>query len=129
MVVYALGANDAGASVPAATYRANLEAMWAHVRGRWPAATMIVCGVTPLENNSSDANAEVLRTEAADFVADSADPKLKYINLGTAFDRLDAGYYAGSDTPGSRVHPDDDGHAAIAAAFNAAVDAQGISFS
>lgn len=127
LVIHAVSVNDAGNAVPAATYRANLAAMWAHVQKRWPDATLIIAGPSPLENNTSHANAELLRAEAADFVADTADPKLKYINLGTAFDRLDAGFYVGSDAAGSRVHPDQDGHDAIAAAFNAAVDAQGIS--
>ena len=125
-VVYAVGVNDAVGAVPPTTYRANLEAFWNHAQNRWPNATVIVAGPTPVENAATHASAELLRAEAADFVADASDARLKYINLGTAFSRTDASYYASTDPAGSRVHPDDDGHAAIAAAFTAAVDAQGI---
>jgi lysophospholipase L1-like esterase len=126
LIIYAVGANDASGGVARETYRTNLEAMWTHVQRRWPNAKMIVCGVSPVENNTTHAAAETLRTEAADFVADQDSDRLFYINLGAAFTRTDASYYASSDSAGSRVHPDDDGHAAIATLVNAAIDAQGV---
>lgn len=128
LVLYAVGANDASTGVAPAAYRANLEAFWNHARKRWPDALVVICGMSPVESNATHANAELLRAEAADFVADTSDARLKYVNLGAAFTRTDAGYYASTDTAGSRVHPDDDGHAAIAATFTAAADAQGIGF-
>ena len=126
VIFYALGVNDAGAAVSAATYRANLAAFWSHCQKRWPNAKLIVCGVSPVEHNTTHAAAESLRDAAAAFVSDTNHDNLFYINLGTAFLRTDSSYYVSTDAAGSRVHPDDDGHAAIATLVNAEIDAQGI---
>jgi len=115
-----------GAAVSDATYEANLTAFWDWVGARYPDAKMIVCGVTPLENNTSETRADGLRTKAAAFVTAQNSPRLKYINLGSAFDRTVSTNYASTDTPGSRVHPNDTGHPLVATAFNTAFDALGL---
>lgn len=124
--VYALGVNDAGAAVADATYLVNLTAYWEWFSKRYPLATLVVCGVPPLENNTSETRAAGLRTTASTYVASIASPRLRYINFGTAFDRTVSSNYVGTDTPGSRVHPNDTGHGAMATLFNAAWEAFGI---
>lgn len=126
LVVYGLGINDAGGGVTDGAYTANVDSMWSWVEKRWSGAKMIVTGVTPLENNTSETRAAGLRTAAQTYVSGKASPRLKHINLGGAFDRTNASFYAASDTPGSRVHPNDAGHAAIATTFNTAYDALGL---
>jgi len=120
LVVYALGVNDAGTGAADATYTANLAAFWAHVSKRWPAAKMIVCGPTPIENNTAETRAAGLRAAGAAWVAAQASANLRFVDLGSAFDRTLSGNYASSDAAGSRVHPNNTGHAAVGAAFQAA---------
>jgi len=126
LVVYGVGINDAGAAVSDSAYTANVDAMWSWVEKRWPDAKMIVTGVTPLENNTSETRAAGLRTAADSFVSGEASPRLKYINLGNAFDRTNPAFYVASDPAGNRVHPNDAGHAAVATTFNTAFDALGL---
>lgn len=120
LIVYAVGVNDAGAAVSDAAYTANITAFWNWAKVRYPNAKMIVCGVTPLENNTSETRAAGLRAAASAFVAAQDDAHLKYVNLGAAFDRTVSSNYASTDTAGSRVHPNDTGHGLVAAAFNSA---------
>lgn len=112
-VYYTLGANDASQGVAAATYKANVAAAIAWKKSRYPKATMTVFGMTPQENDANEANAATLRTAASDAVTEAADAKVKFLDLGAAFDRKVAGNYATSDTAGSRIHPSDAGHASI----------------
>lgn len=112
-VNYSMGVNDAGSSVTAATYKANVAAAIAWKKVRYPKATMTVFGVTPLENSTSEGFAAQYRTAAAEAVTEAADPLVKFCNLGAAFDRTVSSNYASSDPAGSRVHPSDAGHAAI----------------
>lgn len=126
LIVYAVGINDAGDAVSDSAFVANLTAFWQWASKRYPKAKVVICGVTPLENNTSETRAAGLRTAASDYVTGVADERLKYINLGSAFDRTVSSNYAASDTPGARVHPNDTGHAAIYSTFTAAWEAFGI---
>lgn len=113
LIGYSLGMNDAGQAVPTATYKTNVKNMIAWKQARYPNATMIVFGATPAENNTTETALALLRTAASEAVAEANDNKVKYCNLGTAFDRTVSSNYAGTDTAGSRVHPNDAGHAAV----------------
>jgi lysophospholipase L1-like esterase len=124
---YAVSVNDAGASIAPAAYIANVTAFWAWWAKRYPGAVLFVCGTTPLENNGSETNAVALRAAASAYVASVSSPFLKYIDLSSSFDRTQGvTFYAGSDTAGSRVHPNTAGHASIGNAAIAALTAQGI---
>jgi lysophospholipase L1-like esterase len=127
LCVYSVGINDAGAAVSDATYTANLTAFWEWFSDRYSQGKMIVTGVTPLENNTSETRAAGLRAAASAYVTSVNSPRLKYINLGGAFDRTVSSNYAASDTPGSRVHPNDTGHAAVASTFITAFNALNLS--
>ena len=128
LIVYAVGANDAITGAATGTYTTNITAFWTWASKRYPNARVVICGVTPLENNTSETNAAALRSAASGYVTSVNDARLKYINLGAAFDRTSGTTnYATSDTAGSRVHPNDTGHAAVASAFNTAWDALGVS--
>lgn len=123
LCVYNVSINDAVGAVSNATTIANMMAFWDWYKLRYPQGKMIICGTTPLENNTPEALAATLRTAIPVEIAlrpAAEQARLKFINLGSAFDRTNATFYAGSDTPGSRIHPDDDGNAAISPVFNAA---------
>lgn len=123
LCVYNVSINDAIGAVSNTTTIANMMAFWDWYRLRYPQGKMIICGTTPLENNTPEALAATLRTAIpAEIALRSADQqaRLKFINLGSAFDRTVAANYASTDTAGSRIHPDDDGNAAISPVFNAA---------
>jgi lysophospholipase L1-like esterase len=116
LIVYQLGVNDAVSAVSGTTFTNYLTLFWNWASKRYPTAKMLILGVPPLENNTSEANAATLRTAAANYVASVNSSRLAYINLGGSFDRtLGTTVYASSDTAGSRLHPNDTGHAAIAA--------------
>lgn len=130
---YDLGINDAGTGVAVGTattagsYVGNVAAFWQWWHARYPTRRMVVLGVAPLENATSEASAASYRTGAAAYVASVASPLLTYINTGDAFDRLaGTAFYAATDTAGSRVHRNDAGEAAIAAKITAGLAAQGI---
>jgi lysophospholipase L1-like esterase len=123
LILYNVGINDAGAAVSDGTYTTNITAFWDWASMRFPSAKAIICGVSPLENNTSETRAVGLRTAASTYVSGVASAKLKFIDLGSAFDRTVSSNYASTDTPGSRVHPSDAGHASLATTFNAAYDA------
>lgn len=122
LIVYALSVNDAGSSVSSATVLANATAFWEWARDRYPNAKVILCGTSPLANNTSETNAAAYRTALQTYVAGVNDARLKYVNLGAAFDRTVSGNYTGADG----IHPNDTGHAALASAFNAAFGALGL---
>lgn len=126
LIGYSLGMNDAGQAIPTATYKTNVKNMIAWKQARYPRATMIVYGSTPAENNTTETALALLRTAASEAVTEAADSRVKYCNLGTAFDRTVASNYASSDTAGSRLHPSDAGHAAIATVIKAFIDANNI---
>jgi lysophospholipase L1-like esterase len=116
LIVYALGVNDAGASVSGSSFVADLTRFWDWAKVRYPTAKMIVLGVPPIENNTSESAAASIRTAVSAWVTSVNSSRLAYINLGGSFDRtLGATVYASSDTAGQRVHPNDTGHASMAA--------------
>lgn len=121
LIFYDPAANDAAQAISDATYVANLTAMWTWVSKRYPNATMFVMGPTPLENNTWETRAVALRLAGAAYVAGVANPKLRFIDQGSAFDRTVSSNYASSDSAGSRIHPNDTGHAAVAAVINTAL--------
>lgn len=111
---YSLGANDAAQAVSTSTFQTNVANMIAWKQSRYPAATMHVFGITPMENNTSETAAVAMRTAAQAAVTAAADSKVKYLNLGGAFDRTQGtSVYATTDAAGSRIHPNDAGHLAI----------------
>lgn len=110
---YSMGANDASSAVPTATFKANVAAAIAWKKSRYPKATMTVFGSTPHENSTNETAAIALRSAASDAVTEAADSKVKYLNLGAAFDRTVTSNFASTDTAGNRIHPSDAGHAAI----------------
>ncbi|NUR28877.1 MAG: SGNH/GDSL hydrolase family protein, partial [Catenulispora sp.] len=122
-VYYSLGANDASQAVPTATYKANVASAIAWKKARYPNATMTVFGMTPQENNTNEANAAAMRTAASDAVTEAADPKVKFLNLGSAFDRTNTANYASSDAAGNHIHPSDAGHSGIWAVLQPWLDA------
>jgi lysophospholipase L1-like esterase len=123
---YALGANDAVGGASGATYTANLTAFWNWYRFRYPNGKMIVLGPAPIENDTSEANAVAIRAAAASYVSSVASSRLAYVDLGSAFDRtLESAVYYSFDTPGSRIHPNTAGHAAIGAIIKNRWDALG----
>lgn len=113
LICYSLGMNDAGQAIPTATYKTNVKNFIAWKQARYPQARMIVFGASPAENNTTETALALLRTAASEAVAEANDNKVVYVNLGTAFDRTVSSNYASSDAAGSRVHPNDAGHAAI----------------
>ena len=120
LIFYDVGINDAGAGVAvgdvstAGTYVYNLNKFVSSMSSRWPGEKIVVLGVKPLENNTSEALAVLYRAAASTYVTGLGNPNVKYTNFGAAFDRT-AGltFYASSDTAGQRVHENDNGHAAL----------------
>jgi len=123
LICYSPGINDASQAVSASTYRANVDAVIAWKKAIHPKAELIVFGPTPAENNTTETAAAALRAQATAAVTAAADAKVSYCNLGAAFDRTVSSNYASSDSAGSRVHPNDAGHAAIWAVVAPFLDA------
>lgn len=116
LIFYGVGVNDAIGGVSGATFTANLTAFWSWASRRYPIAKVVILGASPLENNTQEAAAVTLRAAASAFVASvNAPNRLAFIDLGSSFDRTVTSNYVGTDTPGSRLHPNNTGHAAIAA--------------
>lgn len=126
VVWYEPGINDAGAAVSSSTYLANVTAFVTYARKKWPKAHVVVLGVGPLENNTSEASAVTYRSAASSYVSGLADGYVHFCDLGSSFDRTVSSNYVGTDTPGSRVHPNDTGHAAEAVVVEACITAQTI---
>lgn len=112
LIFYNMGANDW--NVPT-TAQANVEIFVPWALKRHPNSVIILCGPTPAENDTTHAGIETIRASYSAYVTAQANPRLKYINLGTAFDRKDAAYFSSADTPGGRIHPSTTGMAAIGA--------------
>jgi lysophospholipase L1-like esterase len=126
LIVYALGVNDAGASVSGSAFVTDLTRFWDWAKVRYPTAKMLVLGVPPLENNTSESAAASIRTAVSAWVTSVNSSRLAYINLGGSFDRtLGATVYVSSDPAGQRVHPNDTGHAAMAATIQSGWDSLG----
>lgn len=123
LICYSLGMNDAGQSVPVATFKTNVQNMIAWKKSRYPNAKMLVLGPTPAENDTTENALVAMRSAASDAVTAANDNSVKYLNLGGAFDRKVSSNYATSDAAGSRVHPSDAGHASVFAVIKAFLDA------
>lgn len=117
IVMFNMGANDWSAP---ATALANLQIFVPWALLKYPNAIIVVCGPTPAENNTTEAGIATIRSNFSAYVAGLANARVKYLNLGTAFDRT-AGttYYSTADTPGSRIHPNSAGCAAIGSVITA----------
>lgn len=120
LIIDAVGVNDAGNAVADGPYIANKTAMWAWASKRYPGAKMLMCGPSPLENNTKETRAVGLRSALQSYVAGVSSSRLKYLNFGTAFDRTVTSNYVGTDTPGDRTHPNDTGHDSMFNVFAAA---------
>ncbi len=117
MGFYNLGINDAGAGVSAATALANATAFWTWWDKKYPKAPLVIVGITPLENNTSETAAAAIRSAVAAWVTSVASPRLKYVATEALWDRTVASNYAGTDAAGSRVHYTDAPHALVAGAI------------
>lgn len=126
LIIYTPSVNDAGAAVSNETYTTALQSFWDWKQRQFSSAHAIITGTTPLENNTSETRAVGLRTAASTFVSDINHSNLHYINNGSRFDRTVSTNYASTDTPGSRVHPNDAGHSSIASGFITDYDALNI---
>lgn len=126
LIGFSSGVNDAAQAVPTATYKTNVKNMIAWKQARYPAATMIVYGPTPAENNTTETALVAIRTAASEAVSEANDPRVKYCNLGPAFDRTVTSNYAGTDTAGSRLHPSNAGHASVFTIVKSFIDANNI---
>lgn len=111
IVMYNMGANDHSAPAGALTSIGTFVP-WA--LKKFPNAIIVVCGPTPAENNTTEAGIATVRTNFQNYVTGLANPRVKYLNLGNAFDRT-AGttFYSSADSAGSRIHPNVAGMAAV----------------
>lgn len=107
---YNVGLNDAVAGTATATTMANVQAFTQWKQKHHPDAALVLFGPEPAEHNTTEANLAALRTAMAAYVTGLGDPKVKFCDLGGAFDRTVSGNYASTDTAGSRIHPDNDGN-------------------
>lgn len=112
--IYNLGINDAGGAVSSATFLANVTAFWNWWSKAYPNAPLIILGPTPLENNTTEAAAATYRSAVAAWVTSVNSPRLAFADPTALWDRAVTANYAGSDTPGSRVHYVDAPHALVA---------------
>lgn len=126
LIVYVVGVNDAVGSVAAGTYTTNITAFWQWVKYRYPQSKMIICGPTPVQNDTTSGFLDQYRTAASNYVTSENNPRLKYVNLGDSFDRTNTAFYIASDPAGSKIHPNDAGHAAIGSNFNTKFNALGL---
>jgi len=117
LIYYGVGANDAGYSVPINTTNANLDALIAWKKKFWSNAVLVLEGPPPLQLDIVETKAAAIRASMFSKVEAAADPKIKYFNAGTAFDRTVNSYYASSDPIGQGVHLSDTGHNAWYAAW------------
>lgn len=128
VIFYMLGVNDALQTISGATTQANLAAAISWKQRIYPNALMLVLGTTPAESNTTESYlVATTRPALSAAVTAAADSKVKYIDLTGCFDRtLGTAVYATSDTAGSRIHPNDTGHAAVYAAIDTALTSLGI---
>lgn len=110
-----LGTNDAAQSVASATYIANMTEIVNYFKDSYPELEIIVLGPTPTDNNTWHSFLEQYRTGLQSLVTSIGLTRVKYINLGTAFDRTDMSFYASSDSVGSKIHLSSTGNAAVSA--------------
>lgn len=123
---YQVGTNDNSAGITPTVHQANVAAMIAWKKARYPSAKMVVYGPTPLQDDTSETALAALRAAAAAAVTAAADPKVKFCSLAAAFDRTNTANYATTDAAGAKTHPSDAGHAAAFAVIDSFLTAQGI---
>lgn len=126
MGIYNLGLNDAGNGVARATHLANVQAFWTWWSARFPNAPLIILGPTPTELDSTEALSANYRSDVSAWVTSVASPRLKYADPTALWDRKVASNYAGSDTPGSRVHYSDGPHALVAGLLQSVITANNL---
>jgi len=110
---YHFGANDAAQSVASATYTTNIGKFITWALSKNATAKIIILGITPVENNTTNTNAITLRSAANTYVNGLGLSNVFYCELGNAFDRTDSSFYSTADAAGSRIHPNVAGMAAI----------------
>lgn len=119
---YQLGTNDAGQALSAASYKSNVADAIQFKKDVYPNAQMVVCGSTPLQNNTKETALIAMRTAAQQAVTEANDARVRFTSLAAAFDRTVESNYATSDASGDKTHPNDAGHAAafglLQTAFN-----------
>lgn len=88
---------------------------------------VIILGGTPLENTTNWNNLIALDNAAEAMVADLQQTypgRVFWIRLRDSYTRTNAAKYSTSDTPGSRIHPNDSGQADIGAVLIAWLDTE-----
>lgn len=124
IVFYALGTNDAilAASGYVDTYEANLRSFWARHAAQKPRVPLVVIPPGPLNDDAEETRGALIRARAASVVSSIANPFLKVIDIGTAFNRATTSFFR----PADKIHWSDTGHAAVAAAVETGLAAQSV---
>jgi lysophospholipase L1-like esterase len=109
---YHFGMNDCTTSDPT-NYVLNIGKFITWALYKNPSAKIIILGISPAENSTTNTNAIVLRAAANSYVSGLNLSNVFYCELGNAFDRTNSSFYSSADAAGSRVHPNIAGMAAI----------------
>ena len=117
-IIISLGTNDAGQSISKATYKANLKAMIDILLNNEDLPNILILSNPPVENNTTNSFVTQYVTALAEIESEYNSSRVKTLNISTAFDRTSSSFYASTDTPGGRVHPNDSGNAAIYTVIN-----------
>lgn len=110
---YHFGANDAIQGVSSSIYTTNIGNFITWALSRNSTTKIIILGITPLQNNTSNTNAIALRSAANSYVNGLGKSNVFYCELGNSFDRTNSSYYSSADPAGSGVHPNIAGMQAI----------------
>ena len=123
---YHFGANDASQGVSSAVYNANVKSFidWAKVKNS--NAKIIILGITPLANATSNTNAIALRSSLSSYLSGLSLPNVYYCDLANAFDRTVSSNYSSADTVGQGVHPNIAGMAGVYSTISTFLTANGI---
>lgn len=111
MIVYAMGVQDATVALAQATYLANWLAFYQWKKRTYPLARLVFVGTTPTDNNANEAYLAIYRSDMSAFVAGLGDPLVKFLDLGSSFDRTNSANFFASDTANARVNPSVAGNA------------------
>jgi hypothetical protein len=123
LIFYQMGANDCSGAVSSGVYSANwaLFVNWALLR--WPTCKIVMFGVTPAENNTTETARVAYRSALSSYVNGLANSRVKFCDLGSSFNRTNTANYISSDPGGSHIHPSNAGNAAIYAVQKTFIDA------
>lgn len=116
LILWNFGMNDVTGGFGAGkqqTYSDNIDAAIAWKQGKYPNAILLMLGPTPAQENTREAALEIARTIVEQRVANAADEKVMYLNLGDAFDRSVNANFSSTDSAGDRLHPSILGHQQI----------------